>query len=140
MLKMRFSDLRLTKFGIVLLADAALLLVVWVILFFSWGAGASLLVHLLLVTAAMFVAIAFWRRRPRPRIRFLEPNRTVFVAEAEVRLCYACRQELKTGQKKARCTVTSSHEVHLICSERLVRGKCPQCGNALLPEVLQDVG
>ncbi|MBZ5681006.1 MAG: hypothetical protein LAO24_12955 [Acidobacteriia bacterium] len=137
---MRFSDLRLTKFGIVLLADAALLLVVWLILLVSWGGGASWLVHLLLVTAVVFVAIAFWGRRPKSRIKFLPPNKTVFVAEAEVRYCYACRQELKPGQEKARCSVTSSHEVHLVCSERLVRGKCPQCGNALLPERLQDAG
>ena len=60
--EMRFSDLRLTKFGIVLLADAALLLVVWLILLVSWGGGASWLVHLLLVTAVVFVAIAFWGR------------------------------------------------------------------------------
>lgn len=135
---MRFSDLRLTKFGVVLLADAAMVLVVWLILLVSWGGGTSWLVHLLPVTAVVFVVLAFWRRRPKSRIRFLEPNKTVFVAKAEVRFCYACRRALKPGQEKARCTFMSSHEVHLICSERLVRGKCPQCGNALLPERLQD--
>lgn len=135
---MRISDLRLTKFGIVLLADAALLAVVWLVLLLS-GVGSGL-VHLLLVAAVVFTVVAFATRRAKARIRFLPNNKTVFIAEAEVRRCSACRQELKPGQLKARCSITPTHEVHLICSEQLLRGKCPYCGGALRRERLQDAG
>jgi hypothetical protein len=137
---MRISDLRLTKFGIVLVADAALLLVVWLVLLFIGVGSTSGPVHLLLVAAVVFTVIAFATRRSKSRIRFLPANKTVFIAEAEVRRCSACRQELKAGQLKARCSVTPSHEVHLVCSEQLLRGKCPHCGAALRRERMQDPG
>jgi len=135
---MRISDLHLTKFGIVLLADAALLFVVWLVLLFG-GVGSGL-VHLLLLAAVVFTVIALATRKPKPRIKFLQANKTVFIAEAEVRRCSACRQELKPGQLKARCGITPTHEVHLICSEQLLRGKCPSCGGALRRERMQDAG
>lgn len=132
---MDFQKLRLTKLGVVLVVDAAILAAVWVVLLVL-GVSANGLIHLLPIAAAVFVAVAFWMRRPKSRIKFLENNKTVFIAEADVRLCYGCRTELKPGQPKARCRVTATHEVHAACADVLLRGKCPQCGNSLLPERL----
>jgi hypothetical protein len=137
---MGLKKLRLTKFGVVLVVDAVVLVAVWAVLLLLLGSSASGLVHLLLVAAAAFVAIAFWGRRPKSRIKFLPANATVFVAEADVHLCYGCRKELTPGQPKVRCSVTATHEVHALCAEVLLRGKCPQCGNALLPERLRSAG
>lgn len=137
---MGLEKLRLTKVGVVLAVDAIVLLAVWAILLLLLGSGISGLVHLLPAVAAVFLAIAFWKRRPKPHIKFLEPNRTVFVAEADVRLCYGCRKELKPDQPTVRCSVTASHEVHAVCADALLRGKCPQCGNPLLPARLRPAG
>jgi hypothetical protein len=137
---MEFQKLRLTKLGVVLVVDAAVLVAVWVVLLFFLGSSANRPIHLLLIAAAVFVAVAFWKRRPQSRIKFLPNDRTVFVAEADVRLCYGCRKELKPDQAKARCSVTATHEVHAVCADVLLRGKCPQCGNSLLPERLRAAG
>ena len=137
---MEFQKLRLTKLGVVLVVDAAVLVAVWVVLLSLLGSGANRLIHLLPIVAAAFVAVALWKRRPKSRIKFLENNQTVFIAEADVRLCYGCRRELKPDQAKARCSVTATHEVHAVCADVLLRGKCPQCGNSLLPERLRAAG
>jgi len=137
---MEFQKLRLTKLGVVLVVDSAILAAVWVVLLVLLGISANGLIHLLPIAATVFVAVAFWTRRPRSRIKFLENNKTVFIAEADVRLCYGCRMELKPDQPKARCSVTATHEVHSVCADVLLRGKCPQCGNSLLPERLRTAG
>jgi len=137
---MELQKLRLTKLGVVLVVDAAVLVVVWIVVLFLLGSNASGLIYLLPIAAAIFVAVAFWMRRPKSRIKILDNNRTVFVAEADVRLCYGCRRELKPDQPKCRCSVTATHEVHAVCADVLLRGKCPQCGNSLLPERLRTAG
>ena len=133
------SNSRLTKLGVVLLVDAGLLVLVWLILLLAMGGTAAQLVHLLPVAAAGFVAAAFWKRRPKSRIKFLPANQTVFIAEADKRLCYACKQELMPDQATTRCSVTRAHAVHAACAS-FVRGKCPQCGNALESRSLQSAG
>jgi uncharacterized ubiquitin-like protein YukD len=125
---MRIFKFRLTKLRTVLLLVAVLLLAVWVVLLGT--ADSSGPIYLLPIAAVVCVAVAFSKQEPKPRIMIRQNNRTVFGAAAD-RLCYGCRRELKPDQPKVRCSVTATHEVHAVCADVLLQGKCPQCGNAL---------
>jgi len=84
----------------------------------------------LLVVAAIVLAAIFYKKRSRPRIRFLPREKTVVITAAAKRHCPACSNVLAPGEETVKCTLNPAHVVHKECKQ-FMKGTCPTCRGAL---------
>lgn len=86
---------------------------------------------LVLFLVAMIVfAVIYYKRRSRPRIKFLPKEKTVVITAAAKRHCPACSNVLAPEQGTVKCTLNPAHVVHKECKQ-LMKGTCPTCRGAL---------